>query len=171
MGRRNSSEGCECISREVERGREQFLGALREEFEKSLRSNWLDRMWLDMEESGYTSRAFDIPACSVNSPQQRNRLYWVSVADSDSSGCARRQEAQEWETQERTFVEWSHSNFWEESEWRICADGRERRIKPGVRLLVDGIPNRVGILSIAGNAIVPPLAAEVIRAFLETEER
>jgi hypothetical protein len=32
--------------------------------------------------------------------------------------------------------------------------------------LADGIPNRVGILRGAGNAIVPQAAAEIIKAYL-----
>jgi len=52
-------------------------------------------------------------------------------------------------------------------EWRRGADGKTRRVKSGVCLLVDGVPNRVGRLRAYGNAIVPPLAAEVIKAFMD----
>ncbi|MDE2103173.1 MAG: DNA cytosine methyltransferase [Patescibacteria group bacterium] len=40
-----------------------------------------------------------------------------------------------------------------EFEWVIGADGKARRVKPGVRLLAHGIPNRVGKLRGFGNAI------------------
>jgi len=52
-------------------------------------------------------------------------------------------------------------------EWRRGADGKTRRVKSGIRLLVDGVPGRVGRLRGYGNAIVPPLAAEVIRALMD----
>lgn len=58
---------------------------------------------------------------------------------------------------------------WSDSvEWRIGADGKQRRVKSGVRLLVDGLPGRVPALRLAGNAIVAPLAAEVLAALMET---
>ena len=37
----------------------------------------------------------------------------------------------------------------------------------GIQPLAHGIPNRVGTLRGAGNAIVPQVAAEFVRAFME----
>jgi DNA (cytosine-5)-methyltransferase 1 len=64
-----------------------------------------------------------------------------------------------------------NGSFWSDAEWLACHDGKARRTKPGLRLLVDGMPGRVGLWRVAGNAIVAPLAAEVIRAFMETDGR
>ena len=59
---------------------------------------------------------------------------------------------------------------WSGAVWLTGADGKARRTKPGIRLLSHGIPGRVGQLRGLGNAIVPPLAAEVLKAFLEGEQ-
>lgn len=49
-----------------------------------------------------------------------------------------------------------------------CPDGKFRRLPPPrVRWLGNGIPARVAKLRAFGNAIYPPLAAEVIRAYME----
>lgn len=49
-------------------------------------------------------------------------------------------------------------------EWVIGADGKARRVKPGIRLLAHGIPNRVGLLRGFGNAIDHRPAAAFIAA-------
>lgn len=55
-------------------------------------------------------------------------------------------------------------------EWILCPDGKARPIKPGLRLLVDGLPGRLrkAALHGYGNAIVPQVAAEFIGAYMET---
>jgi len=65
-----------------------------------------------------------------------------------------------WEAQER------HS--WETGVWIDCPDGKQRLVEPRIPLLVDGYPERVGIIHCAGDAIVPQVAAEFIKAFVES---
>jgi DNA (cytosine-5)-methyltransferase 1 len=54
---------------------------------------------------------------------------------------------------------------WETSDTVFCRDGKTRPIGPGIFPLAHGVPARVGRLRGYGNAIVPQVAAEVIRAY------
>src|SRR5690606_9782702 len=79
--------------------------------------------------------------------------------------------------------------FWSRAEWYVCRDGKARPVEPGIFPLADGVSGRVavvrpgvkaetaiqdeirwvsraGALRGAGNAIVPQVAAEVIRAYM-----
>ncbi|MET3791789.1 DNA cytosine methyltransferase [Aquamicrobium terrae] len=56
---------------------------------------------------------------------------------------------------------------WRNPDWLLCRDGRWRPVEPGTFPLADGISGRMGLLRGYGNAIVPPLAAEFVTAFLE----
>jgi len=211
---------------------------------------WLDGIRSDLETEGYASRGVDIPACAVDAPHIRQRLYWIAAGEqgvglanayefgageerqqrgrefvwlggdqnarpgdgsgmADAGGCGHRgwPEIQERGAQRGTVAErpggwrgaamerasrdgrreggpehgiWSgrhasagpgisNGTFWSGHEWRVGADGKARRVKPGLRLLVDGMAGRVGLLRIGGNGIVVPLAAEVIAAFMDVE--
>lgn len=56
------------------------------------------------------------------------------------------------------------SGFWDAFDPLPCTDGKTRRIEPGSFPLAHGVPCRVGLLRGYGNAIVPQLAAEFIKA-------
>jgi DNA (cytosine-5)-methyltransferase 1 len=55
-------------------------------------------------------------------------------------------------------------SFWSEAEWIECRDGQQRPIEPGSSPLAHGIPARPSKLRAYGNAIVPQVAAEFIKA-------
>jgi DNA (cytosine-5)-methyltransferase 1 len=60
-------------------------------------------------------------------------------------------------------------SFWSNSIWLPCKDGKARRISPEPAFfpLADGLPGRVAMLRGFGNAIVPQVAAEFVRAYME----
>lgn len=49
--------------------------------------------------------------------------------------------------------------------WIDCPDGKQRLTEPSIRLLAYGFPERVACLHGFGNAIVPQVAAEFIKAY------
>ena len=61
----------------------------------------------------------------------------------------------------------SRPGAWDSASWLIGHDGKARRVEPSIPLLVDGLPNRVGLLRGFGNAIVPQIAAEMMAAWME----
>jgi DNA (cytosine-5)-methyltransferase 1 len=97
------------------------------------------------------------------------------LANANLSGSSRQCE-QRWQPEHQKEAEGSgelcagRSGFWDNTIWLNGADGKARRAKPRVRLLAHGVPARVGKLRAYGNAIVPQIAAEVIKAFMETGE-
>lgn len=58
-----------------------------------------------------------------------------------------------------------HKSFWSDADWLGCRDGKFRPVESGAFPLANGIPARVGRLRGYGNAIVPQVAAEFIKAF------
>ncbi len=58
-----------------------------------------------------------------------------------------------------------HNCFWSDADWLGCRDGKFRPVEPGTFPLANGVPARVGRLRGYGNAIVPQVAAEFIKAF------
>ena len=52
---------------------------------------WFDGVRSDLEGEGYSCRAVDIPACAVDAPNIRQRIYWVAVADAEHAGEGRRE--------------------------------------------------------------------------------
>ncbi len=51
---------------------------------------WLNGVLADLAGEGYAGRGVDIPACAVDAPHIRSRLYWLAVADAKGAGCEAR---------------------------------------------------------------------------------
>ena len=166
---------------------------------------WLDGVRSDLESENYSCQGVDIPACSVNAPHIRQRLYWAAkdMGVANSAGWQERQSAAKGMGHGHTIVAGSGDsrisdidmadtkcrgresgsisttdtateliaqNSWSNAIWLNGADGKTRRAQPDICLLADGVPARVGKLRAYGNAIAPPLAAEVIKSFMDSQE-
>lgn len=123
---------------------------------------WLDGVALDLEELGYAFAATSMSAACVNAPHVRQRIYWVANA------CGARRERLE--PDERTSCGAPqalaiHCDSFARA--RSAVDG-----DVGNLLLADGLSVAVERDAIKGygNSIVPEVAAEFIKAFMEAEK-
>jgi len=57
--------------------------------------------------------------------------------------------------------------IWRTPDWLYCRDGKWRPVEPSTFPLAHGLPARVVRLRGYGNAIVPQVAAEIIKSYLE----
>jgi DNA (cytosine-5)-methyltransferase 1 len=210
-----------------------------EQVASAIKHGWFDDLQTDLESEGYAAAMAVLPACSVNAPHKRDRLFYVAerVADAGNKrlqgyrGSQQEHDSEGWEKSVRLSAEGSIDNSWmadtESQRWDgskdsskpargssaetslptvalgytdsngrqqgvqtatatrhrypndsagwddskpvYCKDGKYRPIptEPTLFPLAYGVSNRVGILRGAGNAIVPQVAAEVIKAYME----
>lgn len=118
---------------------------------------WLDGISLDLEELDYAIGASDLPAAGVGAPHIRQRLWWV--ANSYRKGLPNAQGG----------AGPARENGWPVAPSVALNDGTFRRLpEPGFRTVVDGVSAIPFAVRGYGNAIVPQVAAEFIRAYLET---
>lgn len=93
--------------------------------------------------------------------KERENTRGVAIGDSEEGWTSRRG------TSGGDNATNSHRGFWSDADWLGCRDGKFRPVEPGTFPLANGIPARVGRLRGYGNAIVPQVAAEFIKAFME----
>lgn len=155
---------------------------------------WLDVVSADLEGAGYAIGSADLCAAGVGAPHRRQRLYWVADAEGQRhSRTATARHAPRRRTELAGQVgglanaDGRHASteglqrggehgqrpanrsagFWSACDWLPCTDGKTRPIEPGSFPLVTGAPARVGRLRGYGNAIVAPLAAAFVEAYLD----
>lgn len=244
-----------------------------EQVANAISKGWLDGVFADLEGEGYACGTLVLPACSVDAPHKRDRLWFVadagrdglvehakryggalepgqqaprrnnSVGRGESVALAHAYDAERraeesggddghWQASgrlkgdgyitERGAVAVCDADepglqgrivhaerqdqqadgpgglgsFWSGHEWIVGADGKYRRVKPGLPLLAHGLPRgmaavraklgelakvagldgkslagakgfRTGSLKGFGNAIVPHVGAEFVRAFTD----
>ncbi len=164
-----------------------------EQVSAAIKHGWLDQLQEDLEASDYAVGSVIVPASSVGALHKRDRLWFVahskrkgsqgwlpgrqdqgrevehryprcgSAANSMAHGDNPRQRSDGGPVQQD-----QRNNAWGSCEAVRCKDGKVRAIptEPEIFPLANGISNRVGTLRGAGNAIVPQVAAEIIKVFV-----
>lgn len=115
-------------------------------------AHWLDGVLDDLENIGYAGRAVVVPACAVNAPHRRDRVWFIA-----ESAKIRRDRAMD--HRQRTRLEglagddsaaegWAQSNrsitaagsgHWGDAGWIIGHDGKARRVGTRIRGVDDGL--------------------------------
>jgi len=118
----------------------------------------LDEVCASLESEGYEVQPFIIPACAVNAPHRRDRV-WI-VANSMRQGLQRFQQPHASTIQGNGPKGQSVSSFNYDYEMGIP------NIPESIRM-DDGLPYRMDRARALGNAIVPQVAYEILEAILE----
>ena len=148
----------------------------------------LDEVLADLESEDYAVQPIIIPACAVDAPHRRDRVWILGNAKKRSGnergrGCNENRELQISEprnaSREIAFADSNRRRCEKrESERKPLfdfnleseSDGRLWSAEPNVGRVAHGIPRRVDRLRGLGNAIVPQVAYEIIKSMIEDDE-
>ena len=151
----------------------------------------LDQVCSDLEACGYEVEPIIIPACGVDAPHRRNRVWVVargggdvadsfSMRESQSQGC--KQEQREWVGNSRLVLADTSSTRCEtylqqnetdrptnvkQSYLQNRFDNDWWKVEPSICRVVDGVSNRTHRLKGLGNAIVPQVAYQIVKGIRE----
>jgi len=158
----------------------------------------LDEVLSTLEAEGYTCWPFIIPACSVDAPHKRDRVWIVAHADSSSD----RRTSRQYEEADGKVSQRDNGRFFDQS-GEVCAamadsdsdrpqrsgaeqvygvgdlsrqsegGGTDLRggwpVEPNVGRVVDGLPRRSHRIKALGNAIVPQIAKAIGKTIMRYE--
>ena len=116
----------------------------------------------ELEQIGYSVQAFVIPACAVNAPHRRDRV-WIVAHSQRTELPGKRRTPRGWRPEHRCDA-WREN--WLEVATRFCG------VDDGLCVGMDGLEltsagHRVERLKALGNAIVPQVAEQIMRAIKE----
>ena len=127
-----------------------------EQVDDAVAAGWLDDAFLDMESEAYACAAAVLPACGVGAPHKRDRLWFVAHRECE------RLPSGVFKCPQSAAIKPSQDN-----RGRFGYPvGPAWHGEPELAVLVHGLPSDVAVCSALGNAIVPQVAAEFIRAVM-----
>jgi len=135
----------------------------------------LDQVLSDLENEGYSVQAFIIPACAVNAPHRRDRVWIVGYSKTRGDGRHEREVATKTKSRSADIS----SNYCIKTNWNkrwidVAIATCDVRVDDGLPARVDGLElsksrHRTERLKALGNAIVPDVAVEIMLKIRELE--
>ena len=153
----------------------------------------IDNVLTDLEGEGYTVRTFVIPACAVNAPHRRDRVWIVGNAPKlqrnergDKSKERRREVSELRAASGENYVAYSNNTRLQGRKkagnkncgralgkqfiaGRSGVQGGSWAVEPAVGRVAHGVSGRVDRLKSLGNAVVPQIPEIIGRAIMEIE--
>jgi len=126
-----------------------------EQVASKLGREWLSAVRADLEDLGYACGAADLPAVAFGSLHRRHRLWFV--ADARKSHVPRSEQT------EPSIAGWVKASSAQQCNDSVCSQIFDSA-DSCPSLWPDGFPNPVGPVRCFGNAIVPQVASEFIKA-------
>ena len=145
-----------------------------------------DEVQADLETEGYEVQPFILPACAVNAPHRRDRVWFVAcrnAADSVRQGLEGRQDANRWEEhdQERGRNRHDIGAISESISTECRRNFQDFPTQPPICGGDDGLPRELDGITFSkwrnesikayGNAIVPQVALQIFKAIEQYETR
>jgi DNA (cytosine-5)-methyltransferase 1 len=150
----------------------------------------LDQVHADLEAEGYEVESVIVPACAVDAPHRRDRVWIIARDMADTNGgqfskCeSERKSVQMFSESSQRICDVANAKESGLEGWNIQGashmEGRFREgcgavqtnwlPEPNVGRVAHGVPNRVAKLRGLGNAIVPQVASEIIRCINKVME-
>lgn len=127
----------------------------------------LKRTIIDLESEGFEARAFNIPACAIGAPHERQRI-WILAAHPCRSSRSPKPESEQQRAQK--FIGSGKERMVAGDAMATAEHFREKwGGKPGVDRTVDGYSGRLDRIRQLGNAVVPQVVEIIGKAIMEAE--
>lgn len=129
----------------------------------------LEQACVGLENLGYEVQPVIIPACAVNAPHQRKRVFIIGHAT--NSERVRHQGTERLRKDNATSEEWRKSALGPVTKLFDDIDWKKRAIESGFLGGNNGVPHRLDRLKCLGNAVVPQQVYPILQAIAEIETR
>ncbi len=134
----------------------------------------LDQVCLDLEAQGYEVQPLIIPACAVNAPHRRDRVWIIGHTKNNRQQYSINAEGEKRQKLPTSGRNYTTNTRWERSWREVAITTCDVRMDDGLPVKLDGFKltkagHRVERLKALGNAIVPQVAIEIFKAIKEIE--